>query len=79
MTVKQNEEITIALKIGFKNTYVWKAVFFSPPCTDSLKATHGEVLSVEALLIFKCHLYTGKLVTFSIQAIPQPFQINHFT
>ena len=58
MGAKQNEEITMALKIGFKNTYVWKAVFFSPPCTDSLKATHGEVLSVEALLIFLNVTYT---------------------
>ena len=58
MKVKQNEEIMIALKIGFKNTYVWKAIFFSPLCTDSLKATHGKVLLVEALLIFLNVTYT---------------------
>lgn len=58
MRVKQNEEIMIALTIGFKNTYVWKAVSFSPLRTDSLEAAHGKALSVEALLIFLRVTYT---------------------
>lgn len=32
MRLKQNKKVMIALKIGFKNMYVWKAMFFSPFC-----------------------------------------------